>query len=82
MLDLKVNLKKKYEYNLNCRFCDVELEHFGHIFICPAGFHALKSIRSTKLEVLGNVSDIHILSSVGKFLFYEIFYSKRGNTIT
>ena len=72
MLDLKVNFKKKYERNLNCPFCSVESEHFDHIFICPAGIYAPKSIRSIKLEMLGTISDIYLLSSVGKFLWrYE-----------
>ena len=63
-----MNCKKKYEHNLNCPFCNVELEHFDHIFICPDGIYAPKSILSIKLEALGTRSDIHLLSSVGKFL--------------
>ena len=59
MLDLKVNFKKKYEHNLNYPFCSLESEHFDHIFICPDGIYATKSIRSIKLEVLGTISDIY-----------------------
>ena len=72
MLDFKVNFRKKYEHNFNCPFCSVESEHFDHIFICPAGVYPPKSIRSIKLGMLGTISDIHLLSSVGKFLLkYE-----------
>ena len=44
MLDLKVNFKKKYDHNLNCPFCSAEPEEFDHIFMCPAGIYAPKSI--------------------------------------
>ena len=72
MLDLKANFKKKYEHNINYPFCSAESEHFDHIFICPAGIYAPKSIRSIKLEMLDIISDIHLLSSVGKCLLrYE-----------
>ena len=39
MLDLKVNFKKKYEYNRNCPFCTAELEHLDHIFVLLAFMH-------------------------------------------
>ena len=68
MVDLKVNFKKKYEPNRNCPFCSEESEHFDHVFICPAGIYAPKSIRPIKLEMLGTISNIHLLSSVGKCL--------------
>ena len=72
MLDSKVNFKRKYEHNLNCPFCSVESEHFDHIFFCPTGIYGSKSIRSIKLEMLGTISDIHLSSSVRKFLLrYE-----------
>ena len=72
MLDLKVNFKKKYDHNLNCPFCSAEPEDFDHIFICPASIYAPKTIRSIKLEMLSTISDIHLLSSTGKFLLrYE-----------
>ena len=72
MLDLKVNFKKKYDLNLNCPFCSAEPEEFNHIFICPAGIYAPKSIRPIKLEMLGTMSDIQLLSSIGKYLLrYE-----------
>ena len=67
MLDLKVNFKKKYEHNLNCKFLGVESDHLDHIFIYPAGIYGPKSIRSIKLEMLGTISDIYLLSSVGNF---------------
>ena len=44
MLDLKVNFKKKFEYNVNCPFCNVESDNLDHIFICPAGVYAPESI--------------------------------------
>ena len=66
MLDLKVTFRKKYEYNLNCPFCNVGSDNFDHIFICPAGVYEPKSIRSMKVEMLG--TDINLLSSVGKLL--------------
>ena len=44
MLDLKANFKKKYEYNLNCLFHNVESEHSNHIFICLAGIYVPKLI--------------------------------------
>ena len=50
--------QKKYDHNLNCPFCSVESEYLDHIFICPAGIYAPKSIRSIKLEMLGTTSDI------------------------
>ena len=68
MLDLKVNLKKIYDHNLNCPFCSAEPEEFDHIFMCPAGIYAPKSIQSIKVEMLGTISDIKLLSSIGKFL--------------
>ena len=72
MLDLKVNFKKKYDHNLNCPFCSAEPEEFDNIFMCPAGIYALKSIRSIKVEMLGTISDIKLLSSIGKCLLrYE-----------
>ena len=72
MLDLKVNFKKKYGHNLNCPFCSAEPEEFDHIFMCPAGIYAPKSIRSIKVEMLGTISDIKLLSSIGKCLLrYE-----------
>ena len=72
MLDLKVNFKKKYDHNLNCPFCSSEPEEFDHIFMCPAGIYAPKSIRSIKVEMLGTISDIKLLSSIGKCLLrYE-----------
>ena len=82
MLYLKVNFKKKYEHNLNCPFCSVESEHFDHIFMCPAGIYAPKSIRSIKLKMLGNISDIHLLSSDGKFLLrYEKYGGGGGSFV-
>ena len=66
MLDLKVNFKKKYDHNLNCPFCSSEPEEFDHIFMCQAGIYAPKSIRSIKVEMLGTISDIKLLSSIGK----------------
>ena len=66
MLDLKVNFKKKDDHN--CPFCSAEPEEFDHIFICPAGIYAPKSIRSIRLEMLGTISDIQLLSSIGKCL--------------
>ena len=72
MLDLKVNFKKKDDHNLNCPFCSTEPEEFDHIFTCPAGIYAPKSIRSIRLEMLGTISDIQLLSSIGKCLLrYE-----------
>ena len=72
MLDLKVNLKKKYDHNLNCPFCSAEPEEFDHIFMCTAGIYAPKSIRSIKVEMLGTISDIKLLSSIVKCLLrYE-----------
>ena len=72
MLDLKVNFKKKYDHNHNCPFCSAKPEEFDHIFICPAGIYAPKLIRSMKLEMLGTISDIQLLSSIGKCLLsYE-----------
>ena len=72
MLDLKVNFKKKYDNNLNCPFCSAEPDEFDHIFICPAGIHAPKSIQSIKLEMLGTISHMKLLSSIGKCLLrYE-----------
>ena len=72
MLDLKVNFKKKYDHNLNCPFCSAEPEEFDHIFMFPASIYALKSIRSIKVEMLGTISDIKLLSSIGKCLLrYE-----------
>ena len=68
MLDLKVNFKKKYDHNLNCPFCSSEPEEFDHIFMCPAGIYAPKSIRSIKVEMLGTISDIKLLSLIGKCL--------------
>ena len=62
MFDFEVNFRKKYEHiNLNCLFCSVESDHYDHIFICPAGTYAPKSIQSIKLEILGTISDIHLL---------------------
>ena len=72
MLDLKVNFKKKYDHNMKCPFCSAEPQDFDHIFLCPAIIYAPKSIQSIKLEMLGTISDIHLLSSVGKCLLrYE-----------
>ena len=72
MLDLKVNFKKKYYHNLNCPFCSAEPEGFDHIFMCPAGIYAPKSIRSIKVEMLGTISDIKLLPSIEKCLLrYE-----------
>ena len=72
MLDLKVNFKKKYDHNLNCPFCSAEPEEFDHIFMCPADIYAPKSIQSIKVEMLGTISDIKLLSSIGKCLLrYE-----------
>ena len=72
MLDLKVNSKKKFDHNLNCPFCSADPEEFDHIFICPAGIYAPKSILSIKLEMLNTISDIQLLSSIGKCLLrYE-----------
>ena len=76
MLDLKVNFKKKYDHNLNCPFCSVEKEDFDHMFICPAGIYAPKSIRSIKLEMLSTIFDIHLLSSVGKCLLRHEKYGE------
>ena len=64
MLDLKVNFKKKYYNNLNCPFCCAEPEEFDHNFMCPAGIYAPKSIRSIKVEMLGTISDVKLLSSI------------------
>ena len=72
LLDLKMNFKKKYDHNLNRPFCSSELEEFDHIFMCPPGIYAPKSIRSIKVELLGTISDIKLLSSIGKCLLrYE-----------
>ena len=44
ILDLKVNFKRKYEYDFNCPFCTAESEHSDHIFIFPVGVYVPKSI--------------------------------------
>ena len=72
VLDLKMNFKKKYEYDLNYPTCNVETENFDDIFICPAGLYAPKSIQSMKLQMLGTITDIHLLLSIRKLpLKYE-----------
>ena len=78
MLDLRVNFKMKLEYNLNFPFYNLDSEKLDHIFICSAGVYAAKLIRSMKLEILGTIADIHLLSSVGKLL---LKYKKYGETI-
>ena len=79
MLDLKVNFKEKYDHNLNCPFCSAEPVEFDHIFMCPAGIYAPKSIRSIKVEMLGTISDIKLLSSTGECpLRYKKCWERRA----
>ena len=77
MLDLKMNFKKKYEHNLNCPFCSVKSEHFLITFLNAQLAFMHQNQFSIKLEMLGTISDIHLLSSVGKFLLRYEKYSIR-----
>ena len=46
MIDLKVNLKKKYEMNLRCLFCNVWDETLKHIFVCDSGLNVPKILQT------------------------------------
>ena len=50
MLDMKMDPKKKDECNLNCPFCNVESEHFDHIFASKNPYIRTAILRTLRMK--------------------------------
>ena len=55
--DIKENLKRKYDGDLNCPFCRQHHENFKHIFQCNSGIFCRRSLRGTTLYELTTMKD-------------------------
>ena len=71
MFEMKVNFKNKYDSDLSCPFCKVEVhvETFDHIFTCWSGLLCKNSVENNDLLKLSHYSYSSYLEDTGEFLY-------------
>ena len=68
MFDIKVNYKRKYEFNLDCPFSKYYDETFDHIFKCNWGIFRFRYLYATELVGFCSESSIPKVRKTGKLL--------------
>ena len=68
MLDIKVNYKRKYKFNVDCPFCKYYDETFDHIFKCNSGLFRSRCLYATELVGFCSESSIPKVRKIGIFL--------------
>ena len=74
MIDLKVNVKKKYDMDLRCPFCNVWDETLEHIFACDSGLNFPKILQNFNMVCISGYFSHKKAKSLRKFLDKYFIY--------
>ena len=68
MFDIKVNYKRKHNFNLDCPFCKYYDETFDHFFKCNSGLFRCRCLYATELVGFCSESSIPKVREIRIFL--------------